>query len=69
MDLKKLLNRKAFLTKLAFKLGIEKSSLENYFITNRFSEKHKERISKAYKLQLEFDDKVRNMEVEVWKDI
>ncbi len=69
MDLDKLLMKRAFLKKLAFKIGVEKTTLENYLLTDRVPEKHKEIINKAYLLQVEFDEKVRGMEVIMWEKL
>lgn len=69
LDLSKLLRKKAFVQNVANKLSIEPETLRNYFQTNKVPEKYHNFIQKAYDLQLEFDNSIRDKEVKMYEQL
>lgn len=49
-------NKGAFVEMLAFKYGINRSTMQHYFTTGYFPEKHVKRIEIALDLQLKADE-------------
>jgi len=67
---KKLDKKTAFLKSVAIRLGVELATLKGYFTENgTIPAKHKERIEKAIELQLLADEKIRQIEVDVFEKI
>ena len=65
---KKLRFKDDFLTHLSFKLGIEKSTLQNKCYTS-ISKIHSEKVEKALDLQEKFEKKVLDMQVDVFEEL
>lgn len=67
---KKIDNKMAFLKALGKKIGIEVQTLQIYLSVNgTIPEKHKEIFTKAIDLQLEADEKIRQIEVCVFEEL
>jgi len=67
---KQLEKKMAFLKAVAIRLNVEVQTLQGYFSENgNIPLKHKERIEKAIELQLKADEKIRQIEVQVFEEI
>ena len=65
----KLEHKQAFCRALAFRLGIEKETVRNYLETDRVPEKHKNRVETALKIQLNLDEKNREIQLKAFENV